>query len=165
MKKFSRVYLPFAICHTPSPRTKLESMLRPFHLAIPVRSVAQSREWYARVFGCAEGRHAAEWVDLNLYGHQLVLHEAPEEAFRPAPTNHVDGEHVPVPHFGVVLERAQWAALRERVSALDDVEFLIRPQTRFKGLAGEQSTMFFLDPDRNALEFKAFDDLDSLFRK
>jgi len=139
-------------------------MNRPrFHLAFPVRDLAEARAFYGGVLGCAEGRSAADWVDFDLHGHQIVAHLAPGGASAAA-TNAVDGEAVPVRHFGLILAPADWAALAERLAAAD-VRFLIEPQTRFAGQSGEQSTMFLLDPSGNALEFKAFADEAMIFAR
>lgn len=140
--------------------------LRPFHLAIPVRDIAESRAFYGDLLGFSEGRSAEDWVDWNFYGHQLVTHLNPNLGPDGRVNNHVngvDGKGVPVPHFGVVLTAADWADLSEKVSG--KVDFVIEPYTRFKGETGEQSTMFFTDPSGNALEFKAFADLSQLFAK
>ena len=135
--------------------------LRPFHLAFPVHDLAAARAFYGGVLGCAEGRSAADWVDFNLFGHQIVAHHDP--AARGAEHhNAVDGHDVPVPHFGVVLTMAQWHALAERVAAAG-IAFGIAPHIRFAGQPGEQATMFFRDPSGNALEFKAFADDSKLF--
>ncbi|HEX3917536.1 MAG TPA: VOC family protein [Caulobacteraceae bacterium] len=129
-------------------------MARPrFHLAFPVRSLAEARAFYGDLLGCPEGRSAADWVDFDFHGHQIVAHLAPEEAA--AATSLVDGEDVPVRHFGVILEPADWRALAARLQA-SGVSFIVEPQVRFAGGPGEQSTMFLLDPSGNALEFKAF---------
>ncbi len=137
--------------------------LSPFHLAFPVDDLAAARRFYAGLLGCAEGRSAEEWVDFDLYGHQIVAHLAPETV-RARATNPVDGEEVPVPHFGVVLPMAQWKALAERLEE-KEVEFVIAPTIRFEGQPGEQATMFFLDPAGNALEFKAMSDPAMLFAR
>ena len=130
--------------------------LRPFHLAFPVHDLATARDFYGDVLGCAEGRSSAQWIDFDLFGHQIVAHLDP--AARPVVvSNVVDGHDVPVPHFGVVLRPGEWQALADRVAAAGIV-FGIAPHTRFAGQAGEQSTMFFRDPSGNALEFKAFAD-------
>lgn len=139
--------------------------LTPFHLAIPVYDLAGARQFYAEVLNLEEGRSSRQWVDFNLYGHQLVIHEHPKTpAQEKAYTNAVDGHDVPVPHFGVVLAWEQWEALAERLASFK-VKFLIEPYVRFQGQVGEQATMFFLDPCGNALEFKAFKDMDQLFAK
>lgn len=138
--------------------------LRPFHLAIPVRSIPEARDFYGDLLGFSEGRSSQEWVDWNCYGHQLVTHLNPNLGANgkvPLHYNGVDGKGVPVPHFGVVLDLTDWQILSERLSG--KVDFIIEPYTRFKDQAGEQSTMFFLDPSGNALEFKAFVDLSQLF--
>jgi len=135
----------------------------PFHLAFPVASLAEARAFYGELLGCPEGRSSPEWVDFDFYGHQIVAHLAPDEARR-AGTSAVDGDAVPVRHFGVVLDMDEWSALAEKVSRAG-VRFLIDPHVRFKGEVGEQATMFFLDPSGNALEFKAFRDLGRLFAK
>jgi len=137
--------------------------IRPFHLAFPVHDLDAARAFYGGLLGCPEGRSSPEWIDFDLYGHQVVAHLAPDEA-RPASTNAVDGDQVPVRHFGVVLPMPEWEALAARLRAAG-VRFVIEPHVRFKGEVGEQATMFFLDPSGNALEFKAFKDLKSLFAK
>lgn len=136
---------------------------RPFHLAFPVSDLAAARRFYGGLLGCPEGRSSPEWIDFNLYGHQIVAHLAPHETRR-ADTNAVDGDQVPVRHFGVVLPMAEWDALAARLRG-EGVQFIIEPHVRFKGEVGEQATMFFLDPCGNALEFKAFADLNALFAK
>ncbi|HLK25469.1 MAG TPA: VOC family protein [Caulobacteraceae bacterium] len=138
--------------------------LRPFHLAIPVDDLAAARAFYGGVLGCPEGRSAATWIDFDLMGHQLVVHQAPRRAASDAAVNPVDGDDVPVPHFGVVLSVDDWGALAERLRSAG-VAFGIEPHVRFKGEPGEQATMFFRDPAGNALEFKAFRDLANLFAK
>ncbi|MGE0595998.1 MAG: VOC family protein [Hyphomonadaceae bacterium] len=135
----------------------------PFHLAFPVRSLAEARDFYGALLQCPEGRSSPDWVDFNLYGHQIVAHLAPHETSRVA-ANDVDGDAVPVRHFGVVLPMQEWEALAARLREAD-VRFLIEPHIRFKGEIGEQATMFFLDPSGNALEFKAFADPSRLFAR
>ena len=138
-------------------------MTRPrFHLAFPVRDLTEARAFYGDLLGCPEGRSAPDWVDFDFHGHQIVAHlAAPDEA---TATNAVDGEAVPVRHFGLILEPEVWRTLADRLSAAG-VTFLIPPQTRFEGLAGEQHTLFFLDPSGNALEFKAFADDAQVFAR
>ncbi|MFN3435369.1 MAG: VOC family protein [Sphingomonas sp.] len=135
--------------------------LRPFHLAFPVHDLAAARAFYGGTLGCAEGRSSDQWIDFDLYGHQIVAHLDPS-AQAVGTTNPVDGHDVPVPHFGVVLTMTDWQALSERVAAAG-IRFGIAPHIRFKGQAGEQATMFFQDPSGNALEFKAFADDAMLF--
>ncbi|MCA6271733.1 MAG: VOC family protein [Phenylobacterium sp.] len=131
-------------------------MSRPrFHLAFPVRDLAEARAFYGGLLGCAEGRSSPEWVDFDFHGHQIVAHLAPSP--EDVATNPVDGEDVPVRHFGVILDLASWRALADRLEAAG-VRFIIPPQVRFQGQPGEQATLFFLDPSGNALEFKAFAD-------
>ncbi len=137
--------------------------LRPFHIAFPVDDLEAARHFYGNVLGCPEGRGADTWIDFDLYGHQIVAHYKPRQD-EPVYQNAVDGHAVPVPHFGVVLEQAEWEALAERMKAAG-TKFVVEPYTRFKGELGEQSTMFFLDPAGNALEFKAFADLSLMFAK
>ncbi|MEJ2478942.1 MAG: VOC family protein [Acidihalobacter sp.] len=137
--------------------------IQPFHLAIPVRDIEEARRFYSEVLGLAEGRSTDHWVDFNMMGHQLVVHLAADHIADVA-HNAVDGEAVPVPHFGVVLDMPSWKALAEKLRA-SAIEFVIEPTIRFKGEAGEQATMFFRDPSGNALEFKAFEDIGQLFAK
>ena len=136
-------------------------MSNPFHLAVQVRDIAEARRFYGELLGCPEGRSSERWVDFNLYGHQFVCHLNPELGKGGAALhrNPVDGHGVPVPHFGVVLEMSDWEALVDRLTAAG-VRFEIEPYVRFKGEPGEQATMFFLDPSGNALEFKAFRDIE-----
>jgi extradiol dioxygenase family protein len=136
----------------------------PFHLAIPVRSLKESRQFYGDLLGCEEGRSSDSWVDYNFFGHQLVCHESATIEISNC-QNPVDGKHVPVPHFGMVLEMDRWRALRDKLIA-GDMEFVVQPYIRFKGEVGEQATMFFYDPSGNALEFKAFKNIETeLFKK
>jgi extradiol dioxygenase family protein len=138
---------------------------RPFHLAFPVDDLAAARAFYGGLLGCPEGRSAPDWVDFDLYGHQIVAHLSPDEvrAGRGS-TSAVDGDAVPVRHFGVVLPMEEWQALADRLTARG-TRFVIEPHVRFRGEVGEQATMFFHDPSGNALEFKAFADPDQLFAK
>ena len=137
--------------------------LRPFHLAFPVSSLSQTRAFYGGLLGCPEGRSSDHWIDFDFFGHQIVAHLAPQQANRVA-TNAVDGDEVPVPHFGVVLAMQDWEALAARLKKTG-LSFVVEPHVRFKGLPGEQATMFFLDPCGNAIEMKAFKNLGSLFAK
>jgi len=143
-------------------------MSRPrFHLAFPVRDLAEARAFYGGLLGCPEGRSAPDWVDFDFHGHQIVTHLAPPEAGVAAgggATNPVDGEQVPVRHFGVILEMDAWTALADRLKTAG-TRFIIEPQIRFQGQPGEQATLFFLDPSGNALEFKAFADDAMVFAK
>lgn len=132
----------------------------PFHLAIPVQDLTAARAFYGGVLGCREGRSAKTWVDFDLFGHQLVCHVvAPEQMPPQRPSNPVDGHDVPVPHFGVVLTMTEWQQLADRLRT-SAVSFIIEPHVRFQGQPGEQATMFFRDPSGNAIEFKAFPDID-----
>ncbi|MGH8162514.1 MAG: VOC family protein [Gammaproteobacteria bacterium] len=133
-----------------------------FHLAIPVRDLRAARDFYGNLLGCAEGRSSDSWIDFDLGGHQLVCHLLPGQPRREPLTNPVDGDAVPVPHFGLVLDLAEWKALAEKLAARG-VEFAIAPHTRFAGTPGEQGTFFLYDPFDNALEFKGFSDLSRVF--
>ncbi|HEU4704161.1 MAG TPA: VOC family protein [Sphingomicrobium sp.] len=135
--------------------------LPPFHFAFPVDDLASARDFYGRLLGCPEGRSAEDWVDFDLRGHQIVAHLAPD-AVRGRASNRVDGEDVPVPHFGLVLPMDEWKALAGRLEAAG-VAFVIPPTIRFSGEPGEQATMFLTDPAGNALEFKAMADPAKLF--
>ena len=135
--------------------------LPPFHLAFPVDDLAAARRFYGGLLGCPEGRSADEWVDFDLYGHQIVAHLVAGASRRQA-SNAVDGDDVPVPHFGLVLPMDEWKRLADRLMAAG-VDFVIAPTVRFAGQPGEQATMFLRDPAGNALEFKAMADPAKLF--
>jgi len=134
-----------------------------FHLAFPVNDLAAAREFYGGVLGCNEGRSSENWIDFDLFGHQIVAHLAPGSSGIRS-TNEVDADNVPVPHFGIVLQMGQWKTLAENLKA-KGVKFVIEPKIRFAGEVGEQATMFFLDPSGNALEFKGFNDFSQVFAK
>ena len=134
--------------------------LSPFHLAIPVDNLSRCRTFYRDTLGLEEGRSSDHWVDFNFFGHQLVIHL--DDTLKEVPTNSVDGKQVPIPHFGVVLDMNSFHELANTLKE-KEVDFMIEPYVRFKGLVGEQATMFFKDPSGNALEFKAFADASQLF--
>jgi extradiol dioxygenase family protein len=136
--------------------------LTPFHIAFPVDDLAAARHFYGTTLGCPEGRSSAQWIDFDLFGHQIVAHYKPAKGPAIQHHNAVDGHDVPVPHFGVVLEMETWQSLADRLTSAN-ISFVIEPHIRFKGEVGEQATMFFLDPAGNALEFKAFADPTQLF--
>tara|TARA_Y100000588_G_scaffold387253_1_gene484604 strand:- start:1388 stop:1810 length:423 start_codon:yes stop_codon:yes gene_type:complete len=136
--------------------------LRPFHLAFPVKDLEETRDWYTTILGCSIGRESSDWIDFNLFGHQIVAHLSDD--LNLFDTNEVDGENVPVRHFGVILEPLEWIALKEKLIS-NQVRFIISPTTRFKNKSGEQSTMFIQDPSGNALEFKSFSDDDMIFKQ
>ena len=134
-----------------------------FHLAFPVKDLPEARAFYGGLLGCPEGRSSPDWIDFNFYGHQIVAHLSPKECGKAA-VSEVDGDNVPVRHFGAVLPMADWEALSAKLRSVG-TNFIIEPHIRFKGQVGEQATMFFLDPSGNALEFKAFGDLGQVFAK
>jgi uncharacterized protein len=134
-----------------------------FHLAFPVRDLAEARAFYGDLLGCPEGRSSDEWVDFDFFGHQIVAHLSADEAGHKA-HNVVDGDNVPVRHFGIILNMNAWKELAEKLRARG-IRFTIEPGIRFEGQPGEQATMFFLDPSGNALEFKAFADEKMIFAK
>ena len=135
--------------------------LQPFHLAIPVNDLDSSKNFYHHLLGCKVGRSSDEWIDFNFFGHQLVCHLSDAEPMQI--NNSVDGDNIPVPHFGVILDFQEFDVLVERLRK-NNQEFIVEPRTRFKGEAGEQRTMFICDPSNNAIEFKAFANLDNLFK-
>jgi hypothetical protein len=134
-----------------------------FHLAFPVKDLEEARQFYGGLLGCPEGRSSDHWIDFDFYGHQIVAHLSPDEC-RKSNSHDVDGDDVPVRHFGAVLPMAKWQELSEKLASIG-TKFIIEPHVRFKGQVGEQATMFFLDPSGNALEFKAFGDLSQVFAK
>lgn len=133
----------------------------PFHLAFPVDDIAAAERFYAGLLGCSIGRRAPRWIDFNFFGNQITAHLRPEDCMTPA-SNAVDGDAVPVRHFGAILPWDQWQALADRLGA-EGVRFLIAPRIRFKGKPGEQGTFFVLDPAGNALEFKSFRDMGMVY--
>ena len=139
------------------------SKLQPFHLAIPINDLETNRKFYRDILGCIEGRSSDHWVDLDFFGHQLVLH-VQESQHSSGKGNPVDGKEVPIPHFGVVLEWDKFQQFSEELKS-KNIDFVIEPYTRVQGKTGEQATMFFKDPSGNALEFKAFKNIDQLFAK
>lgn len=138
-------------------------MENPFHLAFPVKDIESTRQFYGHLLGCEIGREAERWIDFNFFGHQLSAHVKPEE-LAAAKTNEVDGDNVPVRHFGAILEWNAWHQLADKLRA-EGIKFIIEPHIRFAGEVGEQATMFFLDPSGNALEFKSFKDFSQIFAK
>ncbi len=134
-----------------------------FHLAFPVNDLASARAFYTGILGCAEGRASDDWVDFDFFGHQIVAHLSQNETEHKA-HNLVDGEEVPVRHFGAILTMTQWRKLADRLTEMK-VDFIIEPDIRFEGEPGEQATFFIRDPSGNALEFKAFDDDSRIFAK
>jgi len=139
------------------------SQLSPFHIAIPVHNLEACRQFYRETLNCEEGRSTDHWVDFNFFGHQLVIHYKAQSTNEEL-VNKVDGKHVPVPHYGVVLDWDTFNAFAEELKQ-KNIEFTIEPYIRFQGLVGEQATMFFKDPSGNALEFKAFKNPNRLFAK
>lgn len=138
--------------------------IQPFHLAIPVSNLEEARTFYRDVLGCEEGRSSSHWVDFDFFGHQLVIHYKEKSTQEAAASNPVDGKDVPIPHFGVVLD---WNTFQKFSDELENkqISFVIEPYIRFEGKPGEQATMFFKDPSGNALEFKAFKNMDQLFAR
>jgi extradiol dioxygenase family protein len=133
-----------------------------FHLAFPVHDLQEARRFYGGLLCCPEGRSSEQWVDFDFHGHQLVAHLSQQRTA--AGFNEVDGENVPVRHFGVILTLAAWESATAKLRAAG-VKFIIEPQIRFAGQAGEQATCFFLDPSGNALELKAFAHESMIFAK
>lgn len=140
------------------------SQLSPFHIAIPVHNLNECRIFYKDILNCKEGRSSDHWVDFNFFGHQLVIHYKPKSDDDLLHINKVDGKHVPVPHYGVVLPWREFDNFSKHLKS-KHINFIIEPYIRFEGETGEQATMFFKDPAGNALEFKAFKNIDQLFTK
>tara|TARA_B100000674_G_C37945414_1_gene964689 strand:+ start:1319 stop:1738 length:420 start_codon:yes stop_codon:yes gene_type:complete len=136
------------------------TLLPPFHLAIPVHDLKVAQDFYGQLLNCQQGRSSDHWIDYNFFGHQLVVHL--DKNINKKTFNAVDGKNIPIPHFGLVLDWIQWESLKQKLQK-SNMEFIVDPYIRFKGQIGEQATMFFLDPSGNALEFKAFKNMDQLF--
>ena len=136
--------------------------LCPFHLAIPVSDIQKAHDFYTNVLGCNVGRQDQQWMDFDFFGHQLVAHLV-SDSEPGSTTNPVDGEDVPSRHFGIIMHMPDWEDLVQHLKE-KKIKFLMKPQIRFKGKAGEQATFFILDPFSNALEFKAFEDESQIFK-
>ena len=145
-----------------NPSSLVMPQLQPFHLAMPIRDIEETRAFYTQILGCIVGREAEKWIDFNFFGHQVSFHVKPE-ALAAQATNTVDGKNVPVTHFGVILQWDVWHALSAKLSDYG-IDFIVEPYIRFSGKVGEQATMFFLDPSGNALEFKSFKDPTQIFQ-
>lgn len=139
------------------------AVMPPFHLAFPVTDLEATRHFYVKVIGCQVGRQSDEWIDFDFFGHQISAHLKPA-ALNESQTNSVDGDAVPVRHFGVVLEWSQWETIANNLKS-EGFRFRIEPKIRFQGQAGEQGTFFVDDPSGNALEFKTFRNMGNLFAK
>ena len=133
-----------------------------FHLAIPVSDLDSANDFYINVLGCSKGRSSSKWIDFNFYGHQLVCHEVKKSVNKDS--NDVDGNNIPVPHFGIILEWNQFQKLSADLQS-KNINFIIEPTIRFKGQVGEQAIMFLKDPSDNAIEFKSFRNNDEIFKK
>tara|TARA_B100001250_G_C19786166_1_gene784252 strand:+ start:244 stop:675 length:432 start_codon:yes stop_codon:yes gene_type:complete len=137
------------------------SQIRPFHLAFPVTSITKTINWYVQVLGCTIGRKSENWVDFNFFGHQISAHKV-QNQIKSSATNPVDGHNIPSRHFGIILKMNQWDQLCDRLTNLN-INFIIEPNTRFKGEKGEQATFFIQDPSKNVLEFKTFKNDNMIF--
>ena len=135
--------------------------LRPFHLAIPVKNLTKAKKFYVNTLGCSIGRSNKNWIDFNFFGHQLVIHLSNNKIYNI--NNDVDKHLIPVPHFGIILKWDDWNEFSNKLK--DNINFIIKPHIRFKGKIGEQATLFFKDPDGNAIEFKAFKNDQMIFNK
>ena len=136
--------------------------MQPFHLAFPVNDITEAKNWYTKVLGCSLGRESERWIDFNFFGHQISAHLDPSESFSSG-TNDVDGDNIPVRHFGLILDWNEWQELSKKLIS-ENIKFIVKPQIRFEGRVGEQATMFLSDPSGNVLEFKSFRDPNDIFR-
>ena len=141
---------------------KIIDVMNLFHLAIPVSDLDTANDFYINVLGCSKGRSSSKWIDFNFYGHQLVCHEVKKSVNKDS--NDVDGNNIPVPHFGIILEWNQFQKLSADLQS-KNINFIIEPTIRFKGQVGEQAIMFLKDPSNNAIEFKSFRNNDEIFKK
>ena len=131
-----------------------------FHLAIPVLDLGAAKDFYINILGCSKGRSSAKWIDFNFYGHQLVCHEVKQSINKNM--NDVDGNNIPVPHFGIILDWNEFHNLSTDLQS-KNINFIIEPTIRFKGKVGEQAIMLLKDPSDNAIEFKSFKNNDEVF--
>jgi len=136
--------------------------MQPFHLAFPVNDITEAKSWYTKVLGCSLGRESEKWIDFNFFGHQISAHLDHKESFSSG-TNNVDGDNIPVRHFGLILDWDKWHELSKKLISMN-IKFIVKPQIRFEGRVGEQATMFLPDPSGNVLEFKSFRNPDDIFR-
>ena len=131
-----------------------------FHLAFPVRDLEEARAFYLETIGCKQGRETHNHIDFDMFGHHVVAHLVADEPR--AAASEFDGHEVPVPHFGLNLERAQWQQLADRLKR-SRCRFREYPHARLVGQVGEHDTLFVHDPSGNALEFKSFRDPSQVF--
>ena len=141
----------------------MDKNLRPFHLAFPVLNINETIQWYTKILGCKVGRQDKRWVDFNFYGHQISAHLV-DQKIKFKNTNKVDGDNIPCRHFGIILDQIEWNKLSKKL-ILKKIDFILEPNTRFKGKVGEQSTFFIKDPSDNVLEFKSFKNDKMIFKK
>ena len=134
-----------------------------FHLAYTVTDLDSARSFYGELLGCQEGRSTDTWIDFNFFGNQLSLHVG-EVVKRSKTTSKVDDISVPMPHFGCVLDWNTFHNLADKLKSAG-IQFIIEPTIRFKGMPGEQATMFFEDYSGNAIEFKAYRNPSEVFSK
>ena len=139
------------------------STLRPFHLAFPVSDIHDTKIWYTKILGCTVGRESDRWIDFNFFGHQLSAHLINEISSIKPILKDVDGDNIPIPHFGIILEKSVWDNLANQFIG-GEIDFLLPPKLRFRGTIAEQWSMFFYDPFNNGIEFKSFENSDLIFQ-
>ncbi len=135
-----------------------------FHLAFPVFDIEATRRFYVGELGCAVGREAERWIDFDFRGHQISAHLVDDAQRAKMPTNEVDGDGIPVRHFGLILPWEEWQETARAWEARG-VRFLVSPRIRFAGEVGEQATLFVEDPSGNAIELKSFKDPSRVFAR
>jgi extradiol dioxygenase family protein len=127
-------------------------MSNPFHLAVPAGDLNTATKFYVEILGCKLGnREDGKWVDVDFWGNELTLHKT--EMKLPNERHDVDMGNVPVPHFGVHLDKKVFKKIKENLQS-NNINYLDKPYIRFKGKKEEQETFFIKDPHGNILELK-----------
>ena len=125
-----------------------------FHLAVPCGDLETAKKFYNEALGCRLDNSAQEWADVDFWGNELTLHQTKMKL--PRERHDVEMGNVPVPHFGVHLEKEVFEQIKSNLKS-KNISYIDKPYTRFKGSKFEQNTFFIEDPNGNVLELKTFE--------
>ena len=130
-------------------------MSNSFHLALPAGNLEKTEKFYTEILECKTGnREEAKWEDIDYLGNELTLHQTKMKL--PRERHEVDMGNVPVPHFGVHLEKGVFNQIKSNLKN-KNIKYIDKPYTRFKGTKFQQNTFFIEDPNGNVLELKTFE--------